>query len=92
MAERRTRAQAPDQAAHHNAVAGDIVKSIVKPIAERGGTTIDVLILTESVLLGVCLFCNKLGGDEDVLDVLVDRVRTRLAEHRLSSIEPAGEG
>lgn len=77
-----------DQAALHNQLAGEIVK----PVLESGGSLTDVMVLTESVLLGVCLTCVRLGGDEKVLDTMVEAVKGRLAEIRLGDIETAGRG
>lgn len=79
------------KAALHNTQAGPIVASIVRPVLEAGGSVEDVLVLTESVLMGVCLFAVKLGGDNKVLDVIVERVRERLAQVRLGSVEPEGQ-
>lgn len=58
------------QAALHNRLAGQIAASIIKPVLEAGGTTTDVMVLTESVITGVALACIKLGGDERVLDLM----------------------
>ena len=80
------------QADLHNRLAGQIVASIVKPPLETGGTETDVLVLLESVIVGTVLAIVKLGGDEKVLDVVVDRARERLAEIRLGSIETRGRG
>lgn len=76
----------------HNRLAGQIVASIVKPPLAAGGTETDVLILLESVIVGTVLAIVKLGGDEKVLDVVIERVRERLAEIRLGDIEPRGRG
>jgi hypothetical protein len=74
----------------HNRLAGEIVASIVKPPLEAGGGPTDVLVLLESVILGVTLTLVKLGGDEAVLDAVVVRVKERLAEHRLGNIRTKG--
>lgn len=74
----------------HNRIAGEIVKQIVKPPLEAGGEFTDVLVVLESVILGVMLMGVKLGGDEKVFDVLVERVKGRLAEQRLGGLPPAG--
>jgi hypothetical protein len=76
----------------HNRLAGEIVKSIVKPIMVAGGTYEQVLVLTESVVVGVILTSVRLGGDEAVLDVLVAGVKQRLAEMRLRDLPTIGEG
>lgn len=75
----------------HNRLAGEIVASIVRPIMTSGGSTEAVMVLTESVLVGVALACIKLGGDGKVLDVMLERARHRLAEIRLKDIETKGE-
>jgi len=74
----------------HNELAGKIVASIVKPPLEAGGQLTDVMVLLESVILGVVLMAVKLGGDEVVLDEVMLHVKERLAEQRLSTIEPSG--
>lgn len=76
----------------HNKLAGEVVASIVRPILGGGGATEDVMVLTESVLVGVALVCIKLGGDNLVLEVMFERAKRRLAELRLTEIEPAGRG
>ncbi|MGE0289300.1 MAG: hypothetical protein AB7I42_26505 [Bradyrhizobium sp.] len=74
----------------HNELAGKIVASIVRPAYAVRGSFTDILVLTESVLVGVCLTCVKLGGDEKVLDVMVDGARQRLAEIRLKDLQTEG--
>jgi len=76
----------------HNKLAGPVVASIVKPVIENGGQPEDVMVLTESVLVGVALACIKLGGDDRVLDVMFERARERLAELRLKDIATQGNG
>lgn len=79
------------QAEVHNVKVGDIVKAIVKPVLESGGGATDIMVLTESVVIGVALMCIKLGGDEAVLDVMLAGAKQRLAEIRLTDLNPAGE-
>lgn len=79
------------QAELHNRIAGAIVASIVKPPIEAGGDYTDVLVLFESVVVGVMLAVAKLGGDEIVLDAVVTAAKARLAELRLGPVKPAGE-
>jgi hypothetical protein len=76
----------------HNQSAGKIVADIVRPTLEAGGETTDVMVLLESVLVGVSLAVIKLGGDDRVLDVVVERARERLTELRLKDIEAQGNG
>lgn len=75
----------------HNRLAGQIVASIVRPPLETGGSETDVLILLESVILGVMLAVVKLGGDVVVLDTVIERVKERLAEQRLANLPTSGE-
>ncbi len=79
-----------DQTKLHNELAGQIVAQIVRGPIAAGGTTADVLVLAESVLVGVALATIKLGGDDKVLDVIFERARARLAELRLKDIPTAG--
>lgn len=74
----------------HNASAGAIVASIVKPTLEAGGEMTDVLVLLESVVCGVALLAIKLGGDEKVADTLLEGVKKRMADIRLRDIETKG--
>lgn len=74
----------------HNRIVGEIVASIVKPPLENGGEYTDVLIVLESVIVGVVLMAVKLGGDQKVLDLVVERVKERLAKQRLGDISTAG--
>lgn len=81
-----------DLVAHHNASAGDIVSSIIAPIIKGGGSTTDIMVLTESILVGVALYCIKTGGDEIVLDTMVKGAKDRLAEIRQKETEGNGNG
>ncbi len=74
----------------HNAEVGKIVRSIVAPIAMSGGTTTQMMVLTESVLVGVALACIRLGGDELVLDQVFAGAKARLAEIRLKDLQVEG--
>jgi hypothetical protein len=76
----------------HNQIVGDIVKSIIRPPLDAGGEMTDVFVVLESVILGVILLSVKLGGDELVIDALMERVKARLAEQRLADIQPKGRG
>jgi hypothetical protein len=66
----------------HNRDIGPIIRAIVKPTLEAGGSYTEILVLLESVITGVMLFAVKPGGDDVVLEQLVDGVKCRLAEHR----------
>lgn len=66
----------------HNKLAGEIVKSIVRPILEAGGERTAILVLTESVVTGVVEFCarNDEVSRSVVLDQLIEGVRGRLED------------
>ena len=72
-----------DLATLHNKKAGEIVTSIILPVMQAGGALPNVMVLTESVLVGVALACIKLGGDDKVLGLMFERAQQRLAEIRL---------
>lgn len=64
----------------HNRIAGEIVKMIVMPPLEAGGDFKDVMVLLESVIAGVVLGMFKLGGDNIVLDTVMDAAKARVQE------------
>ena len=78
----------------HNRLAPEIVSRIIRETLAAGGDSVDVMVLTESVVLGALLACVKIGGDERALDVMFDGLRDRLsaklAEARLTSISARG--
>ena len=76
----------------HNRLAKRIVDQIVKEPIAAGGTMSDVMMLCESVLVGVVLGCLPLGQDVKVLDLIVGRVKERLAKVRLEDLKPKGNG
>ncbi|TCU34116.1 hypothetical protein [Rhizobium azibense] len=80
-----------NQSEVHNENVGKIVKSIISPVIMGGGSLTDVMVLMESVIVGVSLACIKLGGDELVLDIMLKGAKARLAEIRLKNIETKGE-
>lgn len=80
-----------DRAELHNVVAPAALKALCGPIIAGGGTGGDVLIALESVVAGAFLMAVNLGGDNIVFDVMVDRLRERLAEDRLGDLVPAGK-
>ena len=70
----------------HNQLAGEIVAKIVKSTIEAGGDVSDVVVLTESVIVGVALAATKLGVSKavpEILDVMIDQAKERLAEIQL---------
>jgi hypothetical protein len=76
----------------HDRLANQIVSQIVNEPIAAGGTMSDVMMLCESVVLGVVLSCSRLGGDVKILDVIVTRVKERLAKARLENLAAEGEG
>jgi hypothetical protein len=76
----------------HNRLAKQIVDQIVKQPIAAGGTLSDVMMLCESVLVGVVLGCLPLGHDVKVLDLIVDRVKERLTRVRLEDLDVRGNG
>lgn len=75
----------------HNQLAGPIVSAIVHPPLGAGGEVKDVLVLLESVILGVYSVCVKLGGDVPVWSAMSERIEERLAEMRLGDVLPKGK-
>lgn len=76
---------------HHNHLTRQFTLNILGEALRAGATTEEVMVLMESCLMGAYLTLVKLGGDEKVLDVMVDGVRQRLAEHRLGDIKTEGQ-
>jgi hypothetical protein len=79
-------------AERHNRLAKQIVSEIVYALICDGGSMSDVMMLCESVLVGVLLECFKLGDDVKMLDLIVGRVKERLAKARLEDLETKGSG
>jgi hypothetical protein len=76
----------------HNRLAKQIVAQIVNEPIAAGGTMSHVMMLCESVLVGVVLGCFQLGSDVKALDLIVGRVKERLAKVRLEELETNGSG
>lgn len=70
----------------HNRLAGEIVQALVRPIIASGGHPRDVMVLLESVALGVCLFLGATavleGTPESVVDQLAAGIKQRWADDR----------
>ena len=87
-----------DQSDLHNQMVGKIVSALIKPVLENGGSAVDVLVLTESVVAGVVTTLSRIGGDTPaadaatatMTDLLFDGIRRRIGEQRLATAEPAG--
>lgn len=76
----------------HNRLIEKIVRTMVEEPIAAGGTMSDIMMLCESVLVGVMVQCFQLGSDVKMLDVIVGRVKERLAKVRLEGIETKGTG
>jgi hypothetical protein len=76
----------------HNRLTKQIVAQIVNEPIAAGGTMSHVMMLCESVLVGVVLGCFQLGSDVKALDLIVGRVKERLAKVRLEELETKGGG
>jgi hypothetical protein len=76
----------------HNRLAKQFVSQIVNEPIAAGGTISDVMMLCESVLVGVVLGCFQLGSDMKAFDLIVSRVKERLAKARLEDLETKGSG
>ena len=76
----------------HNRVAREVVARIVNETKEAGGSYSDLLVICESVLVGVVVECFKLGHDSKVIDLLFTAARARLAKVRLEDLHTKGSG
>lgn len=76
----------------HNRLAKEIIAKIAKEPIAAGGTISDALFLCESVLVGVLIEFSRLGNDTQLLDLIVTRVKDRLADVRLTNVTPRGHG
>ena len=76
----------------HNRLAKQIVSQIVNEPIAAGGNISDVMALCESVLVGVVLGCFQLGSDVKAFDLMIGRVKDRLAKIRLEDLETKGSG
>jgi hypothetical protein len=76
----------------HNRVARQIVSQILNVPIAAGGSISDVLVILESVLVGVVVECFKLGHDGKVIDLIFTAAKARLAKVRLEDLEAKGSG
>jgi hypothetical protein len=76
----------------HNRVARQIVSQILNVPIAAGGSISDVLVILESVLVGVVVECFKLGHDGKVIDLIFTAAKARLAKVRLEDLEATGSG
>jgi hypothetical protein len=76
----------------HNRVANQIVSQILNETRTAGGSHSDLLVICESVLVGVVVECFKLGHDSKVIDLIFTAAKARLAKIRLEDIDAKGHG
>lgn len=74
----------------HNRLAQEIIQRIVIETLAAGGDYKSVLVVLESVVAGVVVAMARLGGDARVFDKLIEGVRIRMAELRLTDIDVGG--
>jgi hypothetical protein len=74
----------------HNRVARQVVAQIINETKAAGGSYSDLLVICESVLVGVVVECFKLGHDGKVIDLLFTAAKDRLAKVRLEDLHAKG--
>jgi hypothetical protein len=83
---------AEDATELHNRVAQQIVAQILNETRAAGGSYSDLLVICESVLVGVVVECFRLGHDAKVIDLLFTAAKARLAKVQLEDLETKGNG
>jgi hypothetical protein len=70
----------------HNRLAGDLLKRLVKPMVRAGAKPAEIIVLLESVALGVFVFVEEqaelAAPIETSIDAFAGAVKRRLAELR----------
>lgn len=78
----------------HNRFAGSLTTQLVKAVRARGGSPADVLVLLESVNVGVLAYVAEatVSGltTDEILAAMVERIPARVAEAR-ARLGTAGE-
>jgi len=73
-----------DASTFHNDRAGQIVRDIVTPTIEAGGSPQDLLVLLESVIVGVVVFVagstTGMQSVDEIVDMLAPAVKERARE------------
>jgi hypothetical protein len=76
----------------HNHLIVQLMPLVVERPIESGGTVWDVMLLCESLLVGIALKFFPEGGDKQMLEALTTRVVERLGKARLDAAEIQGHG
>jgi hypothetical protein len=74
----------------HNRVARQVVAQIINETKAAGGSYSDLLVICESVLVGVVVGCFRLGHDSRVIDLLFTAAKERLAKVQLEDLHAKG--
>jgi hypothetical protein len=74
----------------HNRVARQVVAQIINETKAAGGSYSDLLVICESVLVGVIVECFRLGHDSKVIDLVFAAAKARLARVRLGDLQAEG--
>jgi len=74
----------------HNRVARQAVAQIINETKAAGGSYSDLLVICESVLVGVVVECFRLGQDSKVIDLVFTAAKDRLARLRLEDLDAKG--
>lgn len=80
------------QAAHavHQKIVPDIVATIISSVQSVGGDPLDMLIILESVIVGVLAIITKEDGEAHVMEEVTEGVLKRIPEIRLSMARAGG--
>jgi hypothetical protein len=76
----------------HNRVAKRVVAEIIEETRAAGGSYSDLLVISESVLVGLVVECFRLGHDSQVIDLVFTAAKARLAQVRLKDLRAEGTG
>jgi len=74
----------------HNRVARQAVAQIINETKAAGGSYSGLLVICESVLVGVVVECFRLGQDSKVIDLVFTAAKDRLARLRLEDLDAKG--
>ena len=61
----------------HNRVARQVAAQIINETKAAGGSYSDLLVICESVLVGVVVGCFRLGDDSEVIDLVFTAAKHR---------------
>ncbi len=76
----------PDLSSTHNNLVPEVVRNITKTMVGAGGTSGDLMVAAESIVLGILLINEKLFGAQrpatiEALNEMSLRIEERLAAH-----------